>query len=100
MDSKNEKKFYAKLVSSDELSENLLDQVRFFPCDYILRCVDGPYEGKQVRIRELGNEIIIGSNDESNFFLKDSEVAGHHCKLKYVENTSTNHIYKEILLYL
>lgn len=87
MDSKNEKKFYAKLVSSDELSENLLDQVRFFPCDYILRCVDGPYEGKQVRIRELGNEIIIGSNDESNFFLKDSEVAGHHCKLKYVENT-------------
>jgi serine/threonine protein phosphatase PrpC len=87
MDLKNEKKLYAKIVDKDDYKGVSLDDITFFPCDYILRCVDGPYEGRQLRMRELGCEIIIGSDQECNFFLKDQEVCAKHCRLQYIENT-------------
>lgn len=79
------KKIYAKLVGKGENLE--LKDIAFLPCDYILRCVDGPYEGRQIRIKDLGDEIIIGSDKECNFYLKDSGISPKHCKLTYVPNT-------------
>lgn len=85
MEEKPEKKIYAKLVGK---GENIhLKDIAFLPCDYILRCVDGPYEGKQIRIKDLGDEIIIGSDWQCNFYLKDSGISPLHCKLTWVPNT-------------
>ena len=85
MEEKSEKKIYAKLVGKGENIE--LKDIAFLPCDYILRCVDGPYEGKQIRIKDLGDEIIIGSDQSCNFYLKDSGISLTHCKLTWVPNT-------------
>ena len=85
MEDKPEKKIYAKLVGRGENLE--LKDIAFLPCDYILRCVDGPYEGKQIRIKDLGDEIIIGSDISCNFYLKDSGISLTHCKLTWVPNT-------------
>lgn len=80
-----EKKIYAKLHS-------YADQMEFIdlpptPCDYILRCIDGPYEGKQISLKELGDEITIGSDASCNFLLKDETISKQHCKLTCVPNT-------------
>lgn len=83
--SPNEKKTYAKHVGKGEKIK--LKDIAFFPIEYILRCVDGPYEGKQIRIKDLGDEIIIGSGSECNFYLKDSGISKKHCKLTWVPST-------------
>jgi serine/threonine protein phosphatase PrpC len=87
MDNCNEKKNYAEILKTEDYQGISLDKVIFFPCDYIMRCVDGPYEGRQTRIRELGTSILIGTDASCNFILIDSEVSANHCKLNYIENT-------------
>jgi hypothetical protein len=87
MDYSSEKKDYAEILIAKDYKGMNLNQVNFFPADYILRCVDGPYEGRQIRIRELGSSILIGTESNCNFILKDSEVSSNHCKLNYIENT-------------
>jgi len=80
-----EKKIYAKLHSySDQIEFKDLSPT---PCDYILRCIDGPYEGKQIGLKELGDEIIIGSDASCNFSLNDETISRQHCKLTCVPNT-------------
>ena len=51
--------------------------------DYILRCVDGVYDNRQIRLKEIGEEITIGSADDDsvNFSIKDIEISPTHCKL-------------------
>ena len=80
-----EKKTYAKLYNFTENIE--LKDIPFIPCDYILRCVDGPYEGRQIRIKDLGDEITIGSESSCNFFLKDDCVSSKHAKLTFIHDT-------------
>jgi len=81
-----EKKVFAKLHTyADPIEFRDLQQT---PCDYILRCVDGPYEGKQLRLKELGDEIIIGSDKSCNFYLMDETMSNQHSKLSYVHDTS------------
>lgn len=87
MENENEKKVYSDVLKKEDYTGVPLDDISFFLCDYILRCIDGPYEGRQVRIKELGNEITVGADENCNFFLKDSEVSANHCKLTYIENT-------------
>lgn len=87
MNIKEDKRTYANVVSAEDSTGIGYDELNFLPCDYILRCVDGPYEGRQIRIRELGNEIIIGTKDSCNFNLNDTDVSETHCKLTYLENS-------------
>jgi serine/threonine protein phosphatase PrpC len=82
-----EDRLWARNVETLEFNGKSKNDLSFFECDYIIRCVDGPYEGRQFRMRDLGNEFSIGSNESCNFFLKDHEVSGLHCKISYVENS-------------
>ena len=79
---------YAKLFKPSEFEGKRLEDLPFFDCDYLFRCIEGPFCGKQVRLRDFGNQIIIGSKEnDCNFYLEDSEVSPKHCKLTYVENS-------------
>jgi len=80
-----EKKIYAKLHTNTEPVE--FSDLCTTPCDYILRCVEGPYEGRQIRLNDLGNEITIGSDQSCNFSLKDEKISPQHCRLTKITNT-------------
>lgn len=77
---------YAKILKK-ELPELTFSDLLFFPTDYVLRCVNGYYQGRQVRLKSLGNEIIIGSSDKCNLNIKSSNLSDEHCKLKYIDET-------------
>lgn len=81
-----EKKIYAKIANYTEPIS--LGDIPVIPCDYILRCVDGPYKGRQIRLKDLGDEIIIGSDSSKcNFYLKDETISPMHAKLNYIHTT-------------
>ena len=83
-----DKKLYARLFKSEEHKNIKKSELKFFPCDYILRGVDGVFGNKQCRLKNLGEKIIIGSEEEgTNILLKDDEVSPKHCMLEYVNNT-------------
>src|SRR5574344_603850 len=85
---KPEDKIYAQLMNEKLYAGKSKADLSFFECDYIIRCVDGPFEGRQYRINDLGKEIVIGSDESKcNFYLKDMEVSLLHCKLTYIENS-------------
>jgi len=84
---KEPEKKYARLLNDDFLGLNLKNNVKFFPTDYILRCIDGVYDNKQIRLNELGDVIEIGSDPDCNFRIIDSEISPKHCKLTYIPNT-------------
>lgn len=76
---KEEKKLYAKLNMYQEPIE-LKDISRPSP-DYIIRCIEGPFEGKQFHINDLGNEFKIGSDDNCDFCIKDESLSLTHCQI-------------------
>ena len=85
---KNTPKIYAKLFDKTEYKNQRLTDITFYPCNYILRCIDGVFEGKQLRLQPLGKRIIVGSEQkECNFYLNEKEISPRHCKLEYIEDT-------------
>jgi len=80
-------KKYARLINEDYLGLNLTNNVSFFPTDYILRCVDGDFENKQIRLKELGDEILIGSDSQCNFNILGDEIFPKHSKLNYIKDS-------------
>jgi serine/threonine protein phosphatase PrpC len=86
-------KVYAKLITPEEFNGISLKDISQFPCDYILRCIEGRYEGRQFLLSSLGEIITIGTSDECNFQINDYEISSKHCVLKHIKNT----IYYELL---
>ena len=83
-----ESKKYARIYNRKEDKKITKKELTFFPCDYILRGVEGSFCYKQCKLKSMGNTIIIGSDEkESNLILIDDEVSPKHCELKYIENT-------------
>ena len=83
-----EEKLYAKIFDPSEFEGKTKDDLVFFDCDYILRCVSGPFYGRQIRLRDLGDSITIGySESKSKFSVKDNLISEIHCKLNYLEDS-------------
>ena len=61
-----EEKLFAKIFDPAEFEGKTKDDIYFFDCDYILRCVSGPFFGKQIRLKDLGNTITIGNSEIKN----------------------------------
>ena len=83
-----EEKLYAKIFDSTEFEGKTKDDLIFFECDYILRCISGPFFGKQIRLKDLGNIITIGNSESNNLLnINDKSIEEKHCKLNYVKDT-------------
>ena len=83
-----EEKLYAKIFDPTEFEGKTKDDLIFFDCDYILRCISGPFFGKQIRLKDLGNTITIGKSElNNNFCVNDKNIEENHCKLNYVNDT-------------
>ena len=83
-----EEKLYAKVFDPSEFEGKTKDDLVFFDCDYILRCISGPFYGKQIRLKDLGTVITIGSSEKRcKFSLKDNSISELHCQLNYIEDS-------------
>ena len=83
-----EEKLYAKIFDPTEFEGKTKDDIYFFDCDYILRCVSGPFCGKQIRLKDLGNTISIGNSEIKNKLnINDKNIEETHCILNYVKDT-------------
>ena len=83
-----EEKLYAKVFDPSEFEGKTKEDLVFFDCDYILRCVSGPYYGRQIRLKDLGENITIGSSEnKSKFCVKDELISELHCQLNYIEDS-------------
>ena len=83
-----EEKLYAKIFDQAEFEGKTKDDLYFFDCDYILRCISGPFYGKQIRLKDLGNIITIGNSETKNkFSINDNDIEENHCVLNYVKDT-------------
>ena len=83
-----EEKLYAKIFDPSEFEGKTKDDLIFFDCDYILRCISGPFYGRQIRLKDLGEIITIGfSQNKSKFSVKDNSISDLHCKLNYIEDS-------------
>lgn len=82
----NEPKLYAKILKK-EAPVLTLNDLTFFPTDYILRCVEGNYQGRQVRLHDLGNEFYIGESNDCELSIKSSNMNSKHAKMKYINDT-------------
>ena len=87
-------KLYAKIFDSIEFEGKTKDDLIFFECDYILRCISGPFFGKQIRLKDLGNIITIGNSESNNILnINDKSIEEKHCKLNYVKEVATGFEY-------
>ena len=83
-----EERLYAKIFDPADFEGKTKDDLIFFDCDYILRCISGPFYGKQIRLKDLGNEISIGNSETKNILsINDKNIEESHCKLHYVKDT-------------
>ena len=83
-----EEKLYAKVFDPSEFEGKTKEDLVFFDCDYILRCVSGPYYGRQIRLKDLGENITIGSSENKcKFCVKDELISEVHCQLNYIEDS-------------
>ena len=83
-----EEKLYAKIFDPSEFEGKTKEDLVFFDCDYILRCISGPFYGRQIRLKDLGESITIGySENKSKFSVKDKLISEIHCKLNYLEDS-------------
>ena len=83
-----EEKLYAKIFDPSEFEGKTKEDLVFFDCDYILRCISGPFYGRQIRLKDLGESITIGySENKSKFSVKDNLISEIHCKLNYLEDS-------------
>ena len=58
-----EEKIYAKIFDPSEFEGKTKDDLVFFDCDYILLCISGPFYGRQIRLKDLGDSITIGYSE-------------------------------------
>ena len=58
-----EEKLYAKIFDPSEFEGKTKDDLVFFDCDYILLCISGPFYGRQIRLKDLGDSITIGYSE-------------------------------------
>ena len=87
-DSSTEKKVYAKLFNVSDYKGKTKNDITYYECEYILRCIDGDFTGKQCELRKIGRNIIIGNDKEtSNFFIEDENLSKNHCKLEFLDQT-------------
>ena len=83
-----EEKLFAKIFDPTEFEGKTKDDIYFFDCDYILRCVSGPFFGKQIRLKDLGSTITIGNSEVKNKLnINDKNIEETHCVLNYVKDT-------------
>ena len=83
-----EEKLYAKIFDPSEFEGKTKDDLVFFDCDYILRCISGPFYGRQIRLKDLGDSITIGFSESiSKFSVKDNLISELHCRLNYLEDS-------------
>ena len=83
-----EERLYAKIFDPTEFEGKTKDDLIFFECDYILRCISGPFYGKQIRLKDLGNTITIGNSEKNNLLnINDENIEENHCILNYVKDT-------------
>lgn len=83
-----EEKLYAKIFDPSEFEGKTKDDLIFFDCDYILRCISGPFYGRQIRLKDFGETITIGFSENKNkFSIKDNLISELHCKLIYLEDS-------------
>ena len=83
-----EEKLYAKIFDPSEFEGKTKEDLVFFDCDYILRCISGPFYGRQIRLKDLGDNISIGQSEKKvKFSLKDDLVSEVHCQLTYIEDS-------------
>ena len=61
-----EEKLYAKIFDPAEFEGKTKEDLIFFECDYIMRCISGIFYGKQIRLKNLGNIISIGNSETKN----------------------------------
>jgi serine/threonine protein phosphatase PrpC len=84
----NENKLYAKIFDPSEYKGISKNDITFYECDYIFRCVDGDFIGKQCELKKIGNTIIIGNDKETtSFYIEDEKLSKNHCKLEYINQT-------------
>ena len=87
-DTSTEKKVYAKLFNVSDYKGKTKNDITYYECEYILRCIDGDFTGKQCELRKIGRNIIIGNDKEtSNFFIEDENLSKNHCKLEFLDQT-------------
>ena len=83
----NKPKDYAGLYSQSEYDNCSVEEMPFFPCDYILKLRGGSLSGKELRLRDLGNKVLIGSNKHCNFIINDQNISPRHCVVEYEEGS-------------
>jgi serine/threonine protein phosphatase PrpC len=83
-----EEKLYAKIFDPAEFEGKTKEDLIFFECDYIMRCISGIFYGKQIRLKNLGNIISIGNSETKNkISINDKLIEENHCILNYVKDT-------------
>ena len=82
-----EEKLYAKIFDPSEFEGKTKDDLVFFDCDYILRCISGPFYNRQIRLKDLGDTITLGQSEKNKFSIKDDLVSEVHCQLNYIEDS-------------
>ena len=83
-----DEKLFAKIFDQAEFEGKTKEDLFFFDCDYILRCIAGPFYGKQIRLKDLGNIITVGNSESKNkFSINDKNIEENHCVLNYVKDT-------------
>ena len=83
-----DEKLFAKIFDQAEFEGKTKEDLFFFDCDYILRCIAGPFYGKQIRLKDLGNIITVGNSESKNkFSINDKNIEENHCLLNYVKDT-------------
>jgi serine/threonine protein phosphatase PrpC len=82
-----EEKLYAKIFDPSEFEGKTKDDLIFFDCDYILRCISGPFYNRQIRLKDLGDTITIGQSEKNKFSIKDDLISEVHCQLNYIEDS-------------
>jgi serine/threonine protein phosphatase PrpC/pSer/pThr/pTyr-binding forkhead associated (FHA) protein len=78
---------YAKIFDPSEFEGKTKDDLIFFDCDYILRCISGPFYNRQIRLKDLGDTITIGQSEKNKFSIKDDLISEVHCQLNYIEDS-------------
>ena len=83
-----DEKLFAKIFDPAEFEGKTKEDLFFFDCDYILRCIAGPFYGKQIRLKDLGNIITVGNSESKNkFSINDKNIEENHHVLNYVKDT-------------
>ena len=80
-------KIYAANYNPKEYDGISYTDLEYFGSNYILRCIDGPFEDLQCGFKNLGSTIHLGSDESSEIWLDDKSVSKTHCIIESLEDT-------------